>query len=199
MQNWIASNYDIIINLILALSAITASIFAGITIRQAKEFRKRDEFNNRAIINQSPPVGFLLYSPDYKDDQVCLEINFENIGNHPAYEIKTSVLYISHEIIDGLTELPGTIPTSNFPSFNPIPPKGKYRIAMIKRKLCDIGLDEERIKETKYIIVRVYYKDQILEQSYSSIFYWFINDDGKLIEIFEKDYEKLKILGKILE
>ena len=198
MQNWIYSNYEIIINIILTLSAITASIFAGITIWQMKKFRRRDELNNRAIINQSPTIGFLKYSKESADNEVCLKINFENIGNDSAYEIKFNILYLNQKMIRESKKLPESIQGSYFPSFNPIPPKGKIALNIIKRKLKDIGLTEELINETDYIIVKVYYKDQVLEQEYSNIFYWYVDEDGELIEIFEEDYIKLKILSMAL-
>lgn len=196
---WISANNAVIINVLLALSAVMASIFAGLTFWQAKKFRIRDELNNRAIINQTTPSGYLRYYKDNDEDKICLSINFENVGNNPASEIKMHILYLNQIMLRENKKLPKTFNTSYFPSFNPVPTKGTIGISIIKRKLSDIGLTEEKIENTNYVIVKVFYKDQLLQKQFSNIFYWYVDTNGSFIEIFEKDYQKLKILSVIMD
>ncbi len=182
---------DIIINIILALSAISASIFAALTLRQAFKFKQNELNFKRSFFAPSEDPGHLKITEIFNEEPRLL-IKFKNYGTNPAEGITVVLLSYNRCDIDGTNQNPTPVFRLTFDAQNPIPSTSEFIIYINAQKLNSVGVSDIRIIMSNYIGVKVIYFDRILSKTFDDQFYWHIEDNGKLFEVTDEYIDNLK-------
>ncbi|KPJ96578.1 MAG: hypothetical protein AMJ53_00395 [Gammaproteobacteria bacterium SG8_11] len=187
-------NY-LIVNIVLALCAIIASLFAALAFRQAKIFKREDRASRRAYLAPSTDPGHLKITKRLGEGPRLL-ISLENYGLNPVKRIKAKLISFNEgDLGDKINDKPNPRFIISFRRYNPVPKGSRWAIKLDTQKLADIGIKDMHILLLKYLILNVRYSDQILGEEYNDSFFWYIDTDRGLVEI--SDYhEQLKHLAE---
>ena len=182
---------NLYINGILTLCAITASIFAYMSFRQAKIFKREERESRRAYLAPSEDPGHLKIT-GVTSDEARLLISLENYGINPANKIEGTLLSFNEADVNGTNDNPIPIFTTSFNCYNPIPNNSRWVIRLSNKRL---GVSDIGILLSNYLILKIKYYDNILGQEFNDSFFWLVDTGGKLVEI-DKHYKKMMELGK---
>lgn len=191
------SSFQFYINIIIAISAILAAIFSGLTLRQAMKFHIYERESNRAYLTPSDNPGYFKVHVNLIANKPRLFLSLTNHGKNPASLIKSYLYSFNQADIDNPIIKPIPKFMIDFFEFNPIPYKSVYSIKIDKITLENSGIHDFHVLITNYLLLKIEYYDQILGKCFNDKFIWLINSDESLVEINKIQYKSFsKILWK---
>lgn len=192
MQCIICLTVENVMNSILALAAIGAAIFAGLTWRQAKKFKDNDNKSRRAYIAPLSNPGYIKTDAELGESNGIF-INLQNYGINSAINIEGYLLAYNKADIDGTNINPPPIfPPYTFYATNPIPHNAELNFKH-QRFSADFSFD---ILLTGFYVLLLKYTDFVMKCNYEDRFYWKL-EDNNLVEIDIETREKLDNLVEI--
>ena len=82
---------QLIINSVIAISAIVAAVYAARSVRVAVKFKKEANESKRAYLCPTDEPGYVRpAAPTFEDP--LIEFHFQNYGQNPASNINTKML-----------------------------------------------------------------------------------------------------------
>jgi len=180
-----------ILEIIVASSALIALILSIISIVQSSKFKKEKKHSKRAYIAPVSKPGYLSFGNISKNINP-LYVSFQNYGQNPASNVSIELFGIAVEK-KGVNEENLVIAFDIInTAFNPIPFNSNIMIDYSLSKLNEVHITEVELTITHYIIALFDYFDNILYKHYKDVFYWNIAAEGRLCELIEDEYIKLK-------
>lgn len=187
--DWIEINADVLV----ALGAIGAAIFAGIAVfvsvaafRQTKAFKQKEEESRAAYIAPTTDPGFLDWIPSIVGTE-CLRISLQNYGTNSATKMVARLWGTHLANIDGEYQIVDEISIESFARLNPLPNSSTWIISLDMNSFNSIGITDRDILVVSihYLILIVEYTDMLLNKKYDDTFVWNVNyaDGGKLVEV----------------
>jgi len=180
-----SDNSGFIIQIILALSAILASLFAVLTYFKTIMSR-------RAFIAPATHPGVCHVSGNGVTSNNVIEIKLVNYGLNPAINIITDFFCYNYADIEGLNETKIPVFKGQTCITNPTPNSAELNFKL------SVHRDEQiAILMVHYIIFRVSYFDKILNKTYNDVFYWYIDPtDNKLVEVSKDKIDTIKQINR---
>lgn len=189
-------DFKTILEIIIASSAIIALILSIISIIQSSRYKKEEKHSKRAYIAPVSEPGYLNFG-NLSKNQNPLYVSFMNYGHNPASNVRIELFGIG---IENKSNEPEDLIISFDiinTTFNPIPYNSNILIDYSISKLNEVQVTEAILLITHYIVALVNYSDGVLNKNYKDVFYWNISENGRLCELIEDDYNKLKELDFI--
>ncbi len=183
--------FNLILNIILAFCAISASIFAALTLKQAYVFKREEKESRAAFLAPSEEPGCLRIT-DLLDTEPRLVIKLKNYGLNPAEKINVILISFNLSDIDGTNKDAEPIFKLIFDGQNPIPQHQELIVHASTQKLNYKHVDDFKILASNFISMKVTYSDRILSKTFEEKFYWKIEEDGKLFEVTDEFIAALK-------
>ncbi len=142
LLSFIEDSLNLIINSLLAIATICASIFAGLTWRQAQKSHKEERKSRRTFIAPDDDPGFLKYNCEF-DDDICFSTYLKNYGINPStkLECKFNFFNNSQDFLFGY----------DTHASNPIPYNGRFIIELTKESLQKDDITINSIVLVKFI------------------------------------------------
>jgi len=188
LLSFIADSLNLIINSLLAIAAICASIFAGLTWRQAKKSHVEERESRRSFIAPKDDPGFIKLLCDELNNlrfSICL-INF---GINPTTRLLCKINFFD------ISYTPKFWFQTN--ASNPIPYKGEFNIMISNEHFQKYNIHEPDFTIVNYISVEVSYYDVFLNKFYHDIFCWQVKDDILNETNFEERMILIELTKKI--
>jgi len=175
---------------VLAVSAIAAAIFAGLTLRQARKFNLEESRSRRAYLTPSDHPGFLK-KQDALSLEPSLQIDFLNSGVNPCHHVRgLLVAFVKSEDGIGNVYYEGLFREEHFAN-NPIPKSGHWLVQVSRQTFQSGGISEMSIILSGFILFKVRYSDRVLRDTYEDTFLWRRSAEGELVEVQPPDYDNL--------
>ena len=180
---------NLIINIVLTLAAISASVFAGLAWRQSKKIYKNEKDLRRAFMAPTENPGYISIN-DEIDDPDRLVISLENHGTNPALNVEASIKSFNSADVNGENPTVQPVFSMKVHAHNPIPKNSKWNVTIMEQEIP--GLDELELLMSNYIVMKVKYSDKILDMEFTDTFYWEVGNDNNLNEVSGAEHERLK-------
>jgi hypothetical protein len=189
--------FYLILNIILATSALCAVIIALFTLRQAQKSRREERESRRSFLAPGDMQGTFRIT-DPLDDEYPLPLFFKNYGLNPVENIESTVFGINNVDVESRNDNVEPIFRLNFYAKNPIPHLADWTIRISNQRFSNIGLDDLHIVMTNYLIMAVKYYNRVLDKYFDNIFFLFVDEVGKFSEVVEDHINYLENLARRL-
>ena len=180
---------EFILQGLLAITAIGAVLFSGLTWRQAVKFQREQSNQRRAYIVLSDKPGYLR-SREVLDMRPVLALNLYNIGLNPCDSVKGVFLGFVNGTDDQKNEFVDQLFFYEFVVNNPLPHKGKWIIELDRPTFESVLQVDFAAMFTSFYAFKIEYRDVILNETFSQSFYWKTATKGKFQEV-ESKYIKM--------
>jgi hypothetical protein len=176
--------FNLILNSLLALAAIGAAIFAGLTLRQAQKFNREERQARRAYLAPNDDPGFLRTFCD-SDEDIRFSVQLINYGVNP-----TSRVECKYDFFDDIQKFPKSLWGFDTFASNPIPHGSQFKMELTKKYLLSVGIEDISVARIKYIVLKLKYYDIFLSKELKDTFCWQVKED-KLNEVNFEERKKL--------
>jgi|GEM_PF-5597462 len=191
--NWI-DIVTIIVQILIAIGALGALYYARRTFQQTREFNEEERESRRAYMAPSSEPGSVILGEFY-DAPGRIIINLINFGINPTDKIEAYIYTYKKEDIGGSNKEIEPLITMQCFSFNPIPHDDIWTINFRSHILKSEGISSDDLRKSKYLVLRINYRDKILNKDFPDTFYWRI-DANLLTEVGPFSHKRLKALNK---
>jgi hypothetical protein len=127
---------NLILNSLLALAAIGAAIFAGLTWRQAQKFNKDEKESRRAFIAPDDDPGFLRTFCN-SDEDTRFSVILVNFGLNPISRVECK-----YDFFGDIQKFLEPIWGFNTFASNTIPHGSKFKMEFSKKGLLNEGIED---------------------------------------------------------
>ena len=185
---------NFIIQIILVLCAVAATIISARTFRNSLKLSKEERESKRAFLAPASDPGYIDFSDKESNNFGSLIINLKNYGINPSSDIETEVSGYNRIDIEGTKENIRTVFSIKLNCYNPIPYSADYFIKLSEDRFQDSGKDVIDMLASHYIIAKIKYYDNVLNKHFNDIFYWRVDEENKLSEVTKDIYLRLSKL-----
>ncbi|MCF7823856.1 MAG: hypothetical protein K9N35_06745 [Candidatus Marinimicrobia bacterium] len=167
---------------ILALSAIAAASFSGLTWLQAKKFKSDENYSRRALLVPDDHPGYLKQREALATKPV-LRLDIINAGVNPCINVHGLLAaYKTYKTSDDELRLDQIFREEHF-AINPIPNNGKWMIRIDRPTFEQDKITNIAILMSSYIVFKLKYRDMILNEDFEHAFFWSKAPNNNLQEV----------------
>jgi len=179
-----------VIQSVLALSAVCAVCFSGLIWRQAADFKKEEAWSRRAYLVPSDIPG-LIHWQDAMSEEPTIAINLVNMGVNPCIDVSGDLIAFNSNAIN----LPGTADNplfkKEFAATNPLPTNGKWMLRVSRIALERNGLNEIQFMAAGFLVFYIRYTDVVLLEQFEEILFWKVEPQGEIGELNKSQKARL--------
>lgn len=174
----------IIVNALLGIAATAAATFSGLTYRLARNTFLEEKERKRAFMAPHDNPG--LVEHETLDDPGTLVMRLRNYGEHPASKLDLTIATFNEADISGENVPPRPVSHTRDQAANPIPPGGSWTLQYKFDDVVAYGA-------SKYVLLMVGYRDEVVQVDIAHEYYWDIEDDS-LVEVPVSTARRIKAL-----
>ena len=180
-QNWIPRIELLRIGaeILIAAGAIIAAVFAILSYKKSRQFRRAHVMLYHKMGNIS------ITGPNVQVRSatgICIYL--KNFGTNPAYNLKASLLLFNSSG-RGLAKF-------IIYNHNPITEATVWKINLINKELGESGMVLSVMQQVKILILQIEYEDIVIKNKFSGKYYLAVNSDGSMTSPRASDVTVMK-------
>ena len=184
------NTFSMVIQSVLAFSAICAVYFSGLIWRQSRNFNKEESRSRRAYLVPSDVPGLVIWQ-DAMSEEPTIAIDLVNMGVNPCINVSGNLIAFNSNAVN----LPGTADNpffkKEFTATNPLPANGKWMLRIRRIALERDGLNKIKFMAAGFLVFHLRYTDVVLLEQFEETLFWKVEPEGELGEINKSQKTRL--------